>query len=128
MSIGTQKEIQNLTRLCRTYQREAEQKNETIRKLKIEKEELKNQAAYYKNKIGRTSNKKYRQRISKNKRKQVYERDNYSCQICGSTQDLTIDHFIPLSKGGTNDKENLWTLCNKCNNEKGDQIYRNIQK
>lgn len=33
---------------------------------------------------------------------------------------LTVDHFIPVSKGGLNASENLFVCCWKCNKEKGD--------
>ncbi len=54
-------------------------------------------------------------------RKYVFERDNYCCQSCGKTNEetqLTIDHIIPLAKGGSNDLSNLQTLCFKCNRAK----------
>lgn len=41
------------------------------------------------------------------------------CALCGSTEELTKDHKIPLAKGGTNDASNLWTLCRPCNSAKG---------
>ena len=34
----------------------------------------------------------------------------------------TVDHIIPLSKGGAEDFTNLQLLCRKCNVEKGDTI------
>lgn len=54
--------------------------------------------------------------------KEVFQRDRYSCQLCGYMQDLTIDHKMPLSKGGSNDLENLWTLCKRCNGKKKDRF------
>ena len=42
-----------------------------------------------------------------------------SCAICKSTEKLTIDHIVPLSKGGTHDLLNLQCLCIKCNQKKG---------
>src|SRR5690606_35763415 len=38
-----------------------------------------------------------------------------SCEVCGSTEDLTRDHIVPVSRGGTNDPANLRTLCRRCN-------------
>lgn len=37
--------------------------------------------------------------------------------------DATLDHMTPLSKGGTNEIENLVASCSSCNNEKGDMDY-----
>lgn len=50
----------------------------------------------------------------------VLARDNWTCCSCGrsSREDgitLEVDHIIPRSKGGTDDFENLQTLCKKCN-------------
>lgn len=48
------------------------------------------------------------------------------CARCGTPLDrytnLSVDHFIPLSKGGTNDPENLTVLCDGCNDEKSDMV------
>jgi 5-methylcytosine-specific restriction endonuclease McrA len=41
------------------------------------------------------------------------------CKKCGTKKNLTIDHIIPLSKGGTNKFSNLQCLCKKCNQKKG---------
>lgn len=40
------------------------------------------------------------------------------CQICKTDKDITIDHIIPLSKGGKNDINNLQPLCRSCNSKK----------
>lgn len=52
---------------------------------------------------------------------EVWERDNFTCQICGSRQYLTIDHIIPESKGGKTERDNLQTLCKPCNSKKGNR-------
>lgn len=44
---------------------------------------------------------------------------NYACAYCGSFQNLTIDHMIPLSRGGEHTFKNLVCACRKCNEEKG---------
>ena len=50
----------------------------------------------------------------KNFREKVLKRDNYTCQICGSRENLEAHHIIPRSKGGTNLVENGITLCKDC--------------
>jgi 5-methylcytosine-specific restriction endonuclease McrA len=46
---------------------------------------------------------------------------NYQCSYCGSIKDLTIDHIIPLSRGGTHSFSNLTCACRTCNEQKGDR-------
>lgn len=72
--------------------------------------------------------KKPRQRthIPRGLRHEVFKRDNYTCQECGATKEdgakLHIDHIIPVSKGGTDELDNLQTLCDKCNLNKSNLI------
>lgn len=61
-------------------------------------------------------------RISKNARNYIFRRDNYCCLKCGKTENLTIDHIIPLIKKGSNKRDNLQTLCYECNQAKGAEI------
>ena len=51
----------------------------------------------------------------------VYARDNFACQKCGATENLTLDHIHPWSKGGPDTVENLRVLCRPCNSRKGDR-------
>lgn len=60
--------------------------------------------------------------ISKRQRIRIYERDDMTCQSCRSGDDITLDHVIPISKGGTNDDSNLQVLCRSCNAAKKDRI------
>lgn len=41
------------------------------------------------------------------------------CSRCKATKDLTVDHIIPLSAGGSTVESNLQVLCRKCNSSKG---------
>ena len=53
-------------------------------------------------------------------RQNVFRRDNHECQYCGTNRDLTLDHLVPRSKGGTSSWKNLVTACKHCNAKKGD--------
>ncbi len=57
--------------------------------------------------------------LKNSQRRKIMERDRYRCCHCNSWINLQIDHIIPVSKGGTNKKSNLQTLCKKCNRKKG---------
>ncbi|MBM2846694.1 MAG: endonuclease [Bacteroidetes bacterium] len=53
-------------------------------------------------------------------RKNILRRDAHKCQYCGrSDLTLTIDHVIPVSRGGEDTWENLVCACVQCNNKKG---------
>lgn len=78
---------------------------------------------------------------NKERRHQEEEREHYTdeqklriqrksddrCVWCGKKVFLgyegTVDHFIPLKKGGTNDEVNLVLMCYDCNQKKGSRIY-----
>lgn len=65
-----------------------------------------------------------RQNIPERLRFKIYRRDGFTCQYCGRTareMELSIDHIIPISKGGTNDASNLTTACMPCNRGKSDE-------
>lgn len=40
------------------------------------------------------------------------------CIYCGSQHNLTVEHLVPISKGGTNINNNLYMACGKCNSSK----------
>jgi 5-methylcytosine-specific restriction endonuclease McrA len=44
------------------------------------------------------------------------------CFLCGSEENPTIDHIVPVSRGGTHDKRNLLSLCMTCNQFKGARV------
>jgi hypothetical protein len=58
-------------------------------------------------------------------RKWVFLRDNYTCQYCHDTltpKQCTIDHVVPVSKGGKTTWHNVVTACYSCNNSKGNRM------
>jgi 5-methylcytosine-specific restriction endonuclease McrA len=59
------------------------------------------------------------------KRKLRLLREDRHCKYCGKRLNrytATIDHVIPLSKGGKDSKKNRVLACYECNQEKGDKI------
>jgi len=60
----------------------------------------------------------YRNKVPFSKRN-VMVRDNFTCVYCGSKESLTIDHVLPVSRGGKSNFENCVTACKKCNSTKG---------
>lgn len=55
----------------------------------------------------------------------VFLRDGWTCQYCGSrfkTDELTFDHVIPRSLGGRTSWANIVTACRCCNSKKGDSL------
>ena len=47
------------------------------------------------------------------------KRQQPTCAVCGTTEDLTVDHVVPKNAGGTDDLGNLRTLCRRHNSSKG---------
>lgn len=52
----------------------------------------------------------------------IYHRFDGRCAVCGSNEYISIDHILPLSKGGDNTEDNLQPLCRDCNLSKRDQL------
>lgn len=59
--------------------------------------------------------------FSINSSRRIWDRDGWQCVTCGTSKDLTVDHIIPVSKGGTDDDDNLQTMCRSCNSRKGNR-------
>lgn len=70
-----------------------------------------------------------RKQPGKRGRFEVFKRDNFTCQYCGNKPPaciLEVDHIVPVSKGGGNEKLNLITACFDCNRGKHDKKLENI--
>jgi 5-methylcytosine-specific restriction endonuclease McrA len=54
----------------------------------------------------------------------VYLRDQYYCCYCSAPvtkSQATMDHVLPISKGGKTNWENIVTACGSCNSRKGNK-------
>ncbi len=60
--------------------------------------------------------------LEKPSRTMIYKRDDHTCQYCGATKKLTIDHIIPKSRGGEDTWENMVVACSSCNAKKGNTL------
>lgn len=52
----------------------------------------------------------------------VYKRDNETCHLCGqwvSVHDMTLDHVVPLARGGSHTYDNIKLAHAVCNSKKG---------
>jgi 5-methylcytosine-specific restriction endonuclease McrA len=63
----------------------------------------------------------HRRRIT---RRAVFARDDWTCQYCGARSNLTVDHVVPRSKGGSSSWENIVASCAPCNRRKGNSLPR----
>jgi len=54
-------------------------------------------------------------------REKVLIRDAYTCYYCGQEAN-TVDHIIPISKGGISVEDNMIAACVRCNSGKRDRI------
>lgn len=54
-------------------------------------------------------------------RLRILQRDLWECYWCGMDA-TTVDHIVPVAKGGTDDQENLVAACKKCNFSKQDKL------
>ena len=64
-------------------------------------------------------------------RMSVYNQSEGRCVYCGRFipfDEMTIDHIVPLSKGGTNYEKNLQCCCKECNLMKQDLLERDFYR
>ena len=72
-----------------------------------------------------------RKSFSKQTRILIFSRDDSRCRVCGGSSKevkLVVDHIFPHDKGGTDDFENLASLCEDCNLGKSDLLLRGMLK
>ena len=54
----------------------------------------------------------------------LFLRDEFCCQYCGSRGDLTFDHVLPRSRGGITSWDNVVAACSPCNLKKANKLLR----
>lgn len=63
--------------------------------------------------------------ITRARRLAIYMRDGLACVYCGASVEegtqLSLDHVIPHSEGGSTKSENLLTSCKRCNSSRGNR-------
>lgn len=70
-----------------------------------------------------------REPVSKRTRFEVFKRDAFCCQYCGShppTVVLHVDHIHPVAEGGSSHIDNLVTACEPCNLGKGARLLADV--
>jgi len=75
---------------------------------------------------------KHKVRYEKIDKNLVYDRDGWKCYICGIfispspgydlPYNATLDHVIPMSKGGDHTYDNVRACCYSCNQKKDDSL------
>lgn len=84
----------------------------------------------------RRARKKQTAGIEKIDRNAIIQRDRATCYLCGDILDtattfphvkyITLDHVIPLARGGTHTTDNLHVACHSCNSRKGDNLLSEL--
>ncbi len=57
----------------------------------------------------------------------VKKRDGYKCVKCSSTYRISVDHILPRIKGGSNEDDNLQSLCHDCHRIKTKNENRKLK-
>ena len=120
----------NLRKTREHYQRTIDQRNAYSRKYYRENKEkiLQYQLEYARanrEKV-RAYGRSYRAKKNNVEAYKVTDKDcmnikNQPCLMCGSTENVHIDHIIPISKGGRHAIGNLQPLCKPCNTAKSNK-------
>ena len=75
-------------------------------------------------------------KVKKKRKRNLIESQNYKCDVCGeelicdteknsrkNSRLATIEHVVPVCKGGTDSPSNWTITCNSCNNTRGNMDY-----
>lgn len=90
--------------------------------------------------VPRPSTAKEKRAVARSYRAELIARDGANCYICDCPltppmppdkqirTSMTVDHVVPISKGGTSTLDNLKLCCYGCNRSKGSKQYRKKKK
>jgi len=63
-------------------------------------------------------------------RRNIFARDDSRCQYCGNrfpTSEMSLDHVVPLSRGGETSWTNVVCACTDCNKRKGGRLLSEVR-
>lgn len=72
-----------------------------------------------------------RRQFTKEERLEIYNKYNGHCAYCGcelNLEEMTVDHILPLYRGGTNYPTNLNPSCRSCNKYKATYTVEDFRK
>lgn len=52
------------------------------------------------------------------RRREALDRDGWRCRDCGRAGALQVHHIVPIEAGGTDDLDNLRSLCKDCHHKR----------
>jgi 5-methylcytosine-specific restriction endonuclease McrA len=55
-------------------------------------------------------------------KKKIAKLYNQPCSYCGGTENISLDHVVPIARGGNHSIGNLMPLCRSCNSSKGKKL------
>ena len=65
-------------------------------------------------------------RVTKQEWEDILSKFNFKCVFCGTTEKITRDHIIPISRGGENMAQNIQPLCRSCNAKKHTKLMEEL--
>ena len=95
--------------------------NRKERKLETSLEWAKNNRWYGRQKM-KARKRGYKPEHTEQEWLEVLNRLDGKCAECGTSEDITKDHIIPIKRGGTDHISNIQPLCRSCNSKKGDKL------
>lgn len=72
-----------------------------------------------------------RKQISRSIKTAIYNKAGGRCQICGAPltfEEATIDHILPISRGGKNEEDNYAVVCSACNTRKSNNTQEELNR